>query len=164
MRKNVSVLGVILVCVAISGFLVGCTGEKEKTFSKAGMSIVLTDKFVEKDIASQTAYFESTEALVTALKEDFPGFESADVDAASMDLAEYANLVLENNRLSSTVETKDGLTCFEYEKTVSGKNFTYFATVFKGEDAFWLIQFACETQNYKGYSDKFVKWAKGVKV
>ena len=57
---------------------------------------------------------------------------------------------------------EEGLTCFTYEKEQNGKNFEYYATVFKGPDAYWLIQFACETENFDDFLPDFQKWANSV--
>ena len=72
------------------------------------------------------------------------------------------NLQVENNKAEYTVQEKNGLTYFEYEKEVSGKNYKYFACAFKADDAYWLIHFYCETKNYDDLSETFVKWAKTV--
>lgn len=156
MKKKLLALAISL--IAVVACAVGLTGcSSDKTFEKAGMQITLTSKFTEKEILSQTAYYESRDALVTALKEEFtlaPGF-------SSYSLEEYTDLVLSQNLLSTTKSTREGkdYMYFSYEKQVSGKDFYYLATTFKTEDAFWLIQFACNASEKDGKTDTFLKWA-----
>lgn len=142
----------LLVCL---GILAGCS--QEKTFEKAGMQITLTSNFHEKDYVSMTAYYESRDAIVTVLKEEFSlvdGFKN-------YTLTQYTNTVLKANKLTAAVSTREGkdYQYFTYEKSVSGKDFYYLATTHKASDAFWLIQFACVVSDKDSYTEKFLGWA-----
>ena len=136
---------------------------KTKEFAKAGMTITLTSDFYEKEIASQTAYYESQKYIVSVLKEEFTIFESMNI-STDISAKEYAKLVLDNNMLTSPIEEKDNLTYFKYEKTTNGKLFSYFATVHKSSDSFWLIQFVCESKNAEDSQDLFVEWGQSIKL
>ena len=134
-----------------------------KEFSKAGMTITLTDAFQEKELAAYAAYYESKTALVFVVKEDFSVFEQAGIPT-DISLQEYAKIVAEANNSDWNIKEKDGFTCFEFDENKNGKDYSYFAVVLRGNDAYWLIQFACETKNYSHFSEDFMKWAKSVKV
>lgn len=157
-------LGLILCCAVLLLGLCSCSTvlsePEEKQFSKEGATITLTDEFTEKDLVSQTAYYESMDSIVVMLKEEFTLFEEAGYE--DMTLSEYADLVIQANSLSAERKEEEGLTCFTYEKEQNGKNFEYYATVFKGPDAYWLIQFACETKNFDDFLPDFQKWANSV--
>lgn len=158
MKKRL-LIPVICLVAALSLFC-GCF-EKTVTFEKAGMSITLKGNFVEKEIASQTAYYESTDAIVTAIKEEFTlvaGF-------SDYTLSDYTDLVLRNNKLTAEVTSRENKSYmyFTYEKTVSGKNFYYFATTHKADDAFWLIQFACVVDDKDSKTADFFEWADSIK-
>ena len=58
----------------------------------------------------------------------------------------------------------DKFAYFVYEKEVSGKEFYCTAVVYKADDAFWLVNFACEDKNKEEYSEKFIDWASTVEV
>jgi hypothetical protein len=133
---------------------------KDKTFSEAGMSIVLTENFSEEDNVSFTSSYYSKRVAVFALKEEFSLQEGIE----DLTLPEYAQLVIDNNDTSSQLNNEDGLTSFEYDKQVNGKDMHYYACAFKASDAFWLIQFACENKYYEEYSALITKWAKSVTV
>ena len=148
----------------------GCGSNKEadniKTYSDNGFSITLPSDFYKKDLASVTAYYESEYAIVTALKESFTTLEAVGLDSKST-IEDYANAVIANNKQADAKleMSEDGkFAYFIYEKEVSGKDFYYTAIVYKAEDAFWLVNFACEDKNKETYSEKFIDWAKTVEV
>ena len=73
------------------------------------MSITLTDEFTEKDLVSATVYFESMDAIVTGLKEEFSTLEAAGLTKDST-VEDYAKAVTTNNQKDSEIKTEDGLT------------------------------------------------------
>ena len=159
-KKIVVSLACLLLCVCMAFFSCGLLKGTDKEFSAAGMTITLTSAFAEQDIVSQTAYYVSLSSIVTALKEDFTLYNAAGIGDKT--LTEYAQLVITANSLTAAVEEKDGLTYFTYEKTLNSKDYKYLACVFKATDAYWLIQFACEKDNYDKNEAQFKKWAKTV--
>ena len=136
---------------------------QDKDFSKAGMTITLTDKFIEKDVAAYTSYYESETTIVTILKEEFTLFEEAEVPT-DISLKEYADFVAQNNNTTWTVKEKDGLTYVEFDKNANGKTASYFAVFLRSDDAYWLVQFGCEKKNYDKNMNDFIKWAKSIKI
>ena len=153
-------IAMILVVCSVMLLASGCDlFKKEKTFSKSGMSITLTEDFVEKDRISFTSTYESDDIIVTTLKE-----EKSLLGDMSVDLDGYTKLVIKANNLTNLPQHKDGLTYFEYEKEASGKEFHYYAFTFEAEDAYWLIQFACEQKNHEKLEETIFKYAKSVKV
>ena len=94
MKKQLSVIALCLVICTLFLTLAGCAllEPKDTSFSKAGMTITLNTGFSEQEIVSQTAYYVSQKAIVTALKED--GSTIADYT-----VADYARLVCEVNKL-----------------------------------------------------------------
>ena len=158
MRNKASALALILVLCTLFSTLVGCSllEPEDKTFSKAGMSITLTDEFSEQELVTQTAYYVSTKAVVTVLKED--GSTIADYT-----VKEYAELVCTVNALDdSDVVEGDGYAEFTYEEELSGKEYFYYARCFKNGTDFWMFQFACETKNTEDFLDTFKQWASTV--
>lgn len=128
------------------------------------MTISLPGSFSKKDMEGQTAYFESPTAIVTVLKETYDELSEVGLNISEdSTLNDYAQIIIDGNGLDSSFEDKDGVKCFKYEQTVSGSDFSYLATVTKGPDAFWLVQFACESKNYDKFEGDFIKWAKSMK-
>lgn len=161
MKKYIKAMVVLLAVSLLCGCsFVGRLGTaEEKVFSKAGMSITLTEDFKEQDIVSQTAVYASAKYIVMALKEEYRLFEEI---GDSLSLEEYAQLVFENNQINADIEEKDGLVYFTYENEANGRDFTYFAVVMKGPDAYWMFQFACDSSQYEDSQEQFVRWAKTV--
>ena len=160
MKKNIKLFGLLLTVLLIAG----CSLLKEptKTYTVNGISVTMKDDFKEKDLVSVTTYLESTDAIFTALKEEFVNLESVGINRNST-LRDYAEAVAYNNNLSSSnIIEQDGLVYFTYTREVSGKNFYYLATVYKSDDAFWLVNFACESKNKDSFEPKFIEWAKTV--
>lgn len=144
----------------------GCalSAPQEKEFSKDGMTITLTNQFAEKEYITQTVMYESRDSIVTALKESFSALEEAGL-GSDITPEEYAELVIANNMLENCeIQEKEGLTCFQYDRTVDGKAFSYLATIHKAPDAFWLIQFGCLETDFPEKESQFIEWAKTVKV
>ena len=158
MRKQLSAIALILLVCTLFLTLAGCAlvEPKDKSFSKAGMTITLNTDFVEKDIVTQTAYYVSQKAIVTALKEDGSTI-------ANYTVRDYAKLVCDVNKLDGDkIVAEDGYAEFTYEKEVNGKDYFYYARCFKNGTDFWLFQFACETKNTEEYRAIFEKWASSV--
>lgn len=132
---------------------------KEKMFSKSGLTITLNDGFNEKELVSYTAAFDSKSIAVFVIKEDFSSIENK-----NLSLEEYAELVINNNKLDVTVEKTEGLTSFTFEKHTNGKDYIYFATVYKSYDAYWILQFSCESAKFESLKALIIQYAKSVNV
>ncbi len=154
---------ILAVTLAILSILIGLTGcgMEEKTYSKSGMSITLPGYFYEKELMTYTYYLESIDSIVLVIKETFDYLENNSEFNSNSSLTEYANAVITNNKLDSEVERRqDGkYEFFNFEKTVDGKDFFYLATVYKSQDSFWLIQFACLTKDKDTFMPQFLEWA-----
>ena len=144
----------LLLC-AVMLLTCGCSA-KAKTFTASGMTIELTEDFTEKDMLGFTAVYQSEDVFVFALKEEF------DILGDEMNVDEYAELVLEANQMDADVEHEGEHTYFTFDKTVSGKDMTYTAVLYKGEDAYWMIQFACLSKDYDKLEDTIFGYANSV--
>lgn len=162
--RNRNRYGGILILLCLMGALLFCSAcaPKEKIFTKSGMSITLTDAFTEGKFYSMTAYYESEDNTVSAIREPFSVLEENGV-STDLTLEEYAKTFIEDNEIGSEVFTEDGLTYFTYEKTIDDVCYLYFETVFRSEDSYWLFQFTCPKDAYGEMKTEFVKWAKSVR-
>lgn len=161
---------IFIIMFVVVGIVIGCVcllfDSDEKVFSKDGMSITLTEDFVENEYYGFNAYYDTEEAQVYVMKESFSLLKEND-QPTNISAKEYAEIMMKTQNIDSDVLEKDGLTYFYYEKDVLGyaeeyvKN-SYYAVAFKTNDAFWLFQFACEKSLYNKYEEKFVEWAKSI--
>ena len=161
---------IILIAAVIAGAIIGYSitpvlfsnkTPDVKTFSSNGMVITLTDEFSETYIENYTVAYDSKNVAIFALKEEFTlvdGFQD-------FTLEQYGELVLQNNNLSSSkIESKEGLTGFEYEFTnpETKDTYKYFSFVYKSNDAFWLVQFVTSIENIDECGSQIFEWAKTV--
>ena len=160
MKQWISLLFAALAVFA----LVGCSPATDysanaKEFSKSGMTLTLTEEFRELSYEGYTACYESQNVAVYVFKEPF----SAIPGSGNMPLTDYANLVRENNASSTPtpIMTKNGLTYMEYDSQHQQTEETYasLCAMYKGSDAFWLIQFVCDKTEYEVYRPYFIAWA-----
>lgn len=156
----------VLIFAVIIGFLMGlaptilnvATSNGPKEFSGSGMTITLTKAFEEVEYQGFTQCYESREAVVFMLKEEFslvPGLED-------YTLEDYADLVLSSNSIDAEVKTENGVMYFTYTSAPDGTTFYYMATLHKSSDAFWLIQFATPESMKDEYHSLFLEWAASV--
>ncbi len=111
------------------------------------------------DELGQTGAFinEDTNQLVLVLREDFSVLDGLE----DMSIDEYGALVMKNSGRPSTKLTQEnGLSFFEYN--LSSNGFHYSVFVYKSEEAFWLVQYIAESNQYLAYEDTVFAVAKSV--
>ena len=152
------------VCYASSAFLAVKT--EPKTFSAAGMNIVLDSGFVavpEADAAAAgcVAGFDSESIAITVTKE-LPEVLAAVGLGSNLSVEGYANAIITLYQLNSIVENNGSVTYFTYN-TISGDTIiTVFAAVYKSVDAYWLIQFLTEPSVYPTVKANIMGYAESV--
>lgn len=169
-RKKGTKRGILILVLAfIGGIIIGLmpsvldmlTPPTDKVFTDSGITITLTDDFQKVEMDGFEGCYGSTKVSVFVLKEQFDALQGL----GELTLTDYAELVIETNGLENTEAfEKEGLVCFEYEADTGDGIYSYFATVHRGEDSFWMVQFATLKKNYDKYFDSFVKWAGSVKL
>ena len=170
-KRNTRKMSVVFILSIIVGIIIGYFLTTElifnknaspKTFSDSGMSITLTKEFEEFDVDNFTVSYASKDVAVFALKEDFslvPGLEN-------YDLMDYVNAVLRVNNLSDdNVKTIAEYVCIVYDRANDDTNeeYRYFVFAYKADDAFWLVQFAVQSENADRYEDQIAEWAGSMK-
>ena len=83
-------------------------------------------------------------------------------EETDFDLKGYADYLLKSISVTAEIKTEDGITYFEYSKKPDDIKYNYFVSVYKTEDAFWFIQFSCQSDKINEYRPLFIKWAKSV--
>lgn len=141
--------------------IVGCSNTK--VFEEKDFKITLSNSFKKGELESVTYYYESDEALVTALKESFEDLSIVGISKDST-IEDYVKLIIESNEKDDHYELKGNYAYFEYEATVDGSDFYYIAVTYKGKDAFWLVNFMCTKEDKNNYKNKFLDWANSVEV
>lgn len=140
----------------------GLSKNNKKDFIEEDFRITLTEKFEKKDLANFTYYYQSDTALVTALKETFESVSSVGLtnDSSALD---YLTKVATLNSKNSEIKARGNYNYFEYESTISGETFYYLCVGYKSDDAFWLLNFGCQSSNKDILLEQFFEWADSVK-
>jgi hypothetical protein len=164
MRKIFNTTIFILMTALIIFNFSACSSQNTKVYEcEAGLSITLPDGFIEKDLMMATYYLQSENALFLAIKESFSDLAIVSINGNST-LTDYAEVVIYQNALDTSIHSEESIVYFTYSKNVSGKTFFYFATVEKGSDSFWLCQFACLNSEKDNYQQTFIDWSKTITV
>ena len=130
-----------------------------KTFTAEGMSITLNENFSEEELENFTVCYGSRREVVICLKEPFTLLAGSE----NYTLEQYGQLVLQTNGMTDfQVQTQDGITYFEYESETDQGTFYYLCTLHKATDAFWMIQFAVDSDEAEAAIPDFFTWAKSV--
>ena len=171
-RKKKARIGALVLVLAIiiglaAGFFISngaiaLLNGRPKTFSENGFEITLTSKFTKVNLESFKSSYNSEDVAVFIVEEDFDSLPNSE----SMTVEEYAALVISANAKNAKIFKEDGLLRFEYtaESTTNGKTFHYTAYVFKGDNSFWIVQFAVSPEKLSEYKNDFADWARSVKV
>lgn len=167
MSKTTKIIITVVSCICafVASFFVvralTIKNAESKVFTKQEMSVELTSLFHEKEIVSQTAYYESSYMVVACVREGFDLIPNM----SNWSLDYYTNLCITNNKLEGIefFTSENGkYNYFTYEKNVNGKDFTYFATCHKSESAFWLIQFFTFSSKYEKYKNEIITYANSI--
>ena len=157
-KKSYIIMAIALVVGilwGIVGSFFGSEAVAPEIFTREGMSITLTNEFMYVPQDGFTVCYGSEDYAVFAVKEEFTLFDK------KISLYEYAGYAVAGSDIE--VADYEGLVCFEYvTESEDGTEYCYFATAFETADAFWLVQFASETEQYEEAFPIFVEWAKSV--
>ena len=134
----------------------------------AGLTITLDNSFRREEDSTQTfcAFMDRPFVLFTALKEPFVTFSSLGIDKNSS-LEDYAQIIFRANKFENTIlqyDEQNNLHYFDNEKMISGRMMHYWCIILKGSDAFWLCQFACESNNFNDFKPFFIDCAKSITI
>ena len=163
MKKITTIIAAALTAVLFAGTLASCKSvepEREAKpceFDAGGLKITLTDAFKRQEMEGAAA-FASDDVAVFVQDEKFSlseGFGDHSVE-------EYGSMVMQSNGVTDTALTADGdLRHFTYDRRSEklGADLTYTAFVFKGTDAFWLVQFANPKSRSEDLRGSILEWA-----
>ena len=133
-------LALVLLCTC----LVGCDSRNSTaTYTCDDLTITLPADFIdlsEKEFVADLSFVYGLDPIVVSgLRESKSTFHAYDVD-----LQRYGELLISVNNVHANLEQKDSILFFTY---ASG-GFSYMVTLWENEDAFWMVQGYCPTENY----------------
>ena len=130
---------------------------KSKVFAGDGYQITLTEQFSEqKSEKGFDGYYTSYFGAVMIKIEPF----TLKAGLADKTLTEYIQDVIRNNSSDAQPEERDGLIYYRYQRDGRcGWNFA-----FKGDTAFYLVQFMCREADESELTDLFFAFAKSMTI
>jgi hypothetical protein len=130
---------------------------KSKVFAGDGYQITLTEQFSEQESEKGfDGYYTSYYGAVMIRIEPF----TLEAGFADKTLTEYIQAVIRNNSSDAQPEERDGLIFYRYRRDgMCGWNFA-----FKGDTAFYLVQFMCREADESELKDLFFAFAKSMKI
>ena len=164
MKRIVAVLLVVVALVT----MVSCNKKvyeaNAKEFTSDGLTLTLTDAFVKKDQEGYTVCYDSKSVAVIALKESF----SLQEGVKDWTLEYYAGLIKNSNSKhspSDPVKVGDRMVIeYTFYNPDTDITYHYYTCMYKGSDAFWMVQFACDVNDIEEYKPYMIQWADSVRV
>ncbi|MBR2987649.1 MAG: hypothetical protein IKC63_06480 [Clostridia bacterium] len=157
-KRMIAVFSIFFLCLSFFS-----CNSKALTFSAEELSITLTDEFVEVPTTRRGGAFESPEMFIRVVRESRSVVEEI-AGQSDVSLETYTDLVLKSNRLDLPVTPEK--TCLTYEYTAFdetvGRYYTYYVTVHKSRDAFWLVQFVTDKQDYSDLHDEIETYLESI--
>lgn len=161
-----------LVLVACIVIFVLCLVPFEKTFTGEGYQITLNSKFTEKNEANYITTYHGKQIKVFVSKETFEDIklwhERPNPEGETKEYYIAAAIETNKDKLEITtngeVYTNGNLTYYEYESVYNNKSYSYRSYVFKTNDAFWQIQFGCESSLKENLTEQIEQFAKSIVI
>ena len=149
MKRLFSHLIIYTVCLLLVLSLSACKNT-EITYTVEEMQITRTEDFVEVPTTRRGSSFEKKDMAIKIIRESRSVVEDA-AGHSDVSLETYADLILESNRLTLPITREKS--CLSYQYTaldeVVNKNYTYYVTLHKSDDAFWLVQFIAAEDSFE---------------
>ena len=143
MKKLVILLlALAFLCTAFAGCSIG---KSSATYTHDDLSIVLPADFMDlsaEDFAAELDFVYGLDPIaVNGLRETKSTFTAYALD---IDLERYGQLLISSNNVNAKLEQRDDILYFTY----ASDNFTYVVTLWETEEAFWMVQAYCPTEEY----------------
>jgi len=161
----VGILAGIAAGIFVSASLMGDTPQmaqpQTQAFQCQELQIMLPEAFAETAVPGYTGCYSDGETAVFLMREAF----AAEEGFGELSVEEYGNRILANNYMDGvTLETRDGLTVFAkvIADEATGIDYYYYCGLFKGQDAFWMVQITTDADGASENISQFRQWLKTV--
>lgn len=164
MKKVVFCLVAFLLVTALlacGDYLV--SDDPAKTFTEEiGFSITLTEAFSKYDMDGCTLCYDSSQVAVFCIQNKLSDYP----EMAKISFEEYVADVMKKNadkKFTRQFEI-DGIACVEYEADdlTQEKTWYFLTAIMDSGDAYWLVQFMCESGYRDALSPAFETWLSSI--
>ena len=129
-----------------------------KVYDLNGMQIRLPPTFTLLD-SSQPIILDNWYCCIIVHREAV----SSHPALPEMPLEEYAEALMGFSNVDAKLEWVDGILCQDYElPATNGTYSNYWATFFKTDTDFWIVEFVCDAREADKMRVQFMQWAKTI--
>ena len=155
--KKRSLIALLLCAVVL--LTCGCSA-KAKTFNTNGLTIELTEAFKETERYDDSVVYKSKNIEILVERYEFENISQYELtlDAYAYRMVNYAPGIYEK------VLYEGDLPYHLSTREVNGESINYTKFFYKSEDAYWMVQFTCESDQYEDLKDAIFGYAATVKV
>lgn len=167
-RKKGSKKGLwVILIAALLGLVIGIASNldfnfstvKDKTFTKDGLEITLTNQFKDVDPGNYVAFYESDTMMVGTYTEPF----SLGEGFGDLTVQEYGEGLIKYNEQTAGAGLEliqDGdLYYYVWDDIYDRRYYTFVTYLYKSDDAFWYVDFIVEKEDYESQRVQISKWA-----
>lgn len=152
----------LLALVLLFTTLAGCGNRKSTaTYTHDDLTITLPANFIDmsdEDFAAELSFIYGLDPIaVNGLRESKSTFTAYGLE---VDLERYGQLLISSNNVQAKLEHKDDVLFFTY----ASNGFSYVVTLWETEEAFWMVQAYCPTENYNKVKNDIWKILSSVTV
>jgi len=147
----------------------GCSGPNADTLqsytAQTGITLQMQAGMRLSAEDSVSCLYSGQSCMMSALREEFADYAQMGHDPQAMTVEDYAHLVQQANDLQQTfLPDENGNLHVTYTNTSGNTEYFYYATVRKGSDAFWVVNFACNSRQKDAYLPLFIRWSDTIAV
>ena len=156
---------VFVALLLVATLLCGCAAlQQEQTVTCGELSITLPNSFEDwSDDPSADGLSFSYANTRVGVCGVFESKEYLQAYIPDLDAKQYAELFVETNGLTSTIEVVDGIPSFTY--TAEGSpTFQYLCGVFESGENFWVVQTYCILEDFEEYQGDMWNYIASVSI
>ena len=129
-----------------------------------GLTLKMSPDVEEHKNGDHSVYYFSEECMVSVKMVGFEELEEDGTGNADTTLEEYIKIVESNNEDITFTEDDYGNPSVVYSAEKDKERFTYYSTVRKGSEAFWLVNFSCMEEDQDKMLPQFELWGSTITV
>ena len=133
--------------------------------TEKGLTIKMSSEMEENKSGDHTVYYFSDACMVSVKMIGFEELVEAGTGSKRTTLEEYVKMVEDGNEnITFTTDSYGNVSTTYTAEGDDDESFAYYATVRKGSNAFWMINFACMEDTKDFYIPQFELWGSTIEV
>lgn len=129
-----------------------------------GLTIKMSTEMEENKSGDHSVYYFSDNVMVSVKMVNFQELVDAGTGSGDSTIEDYVKIIEDNNENIAFTTDSYGNPSTTYSVEDKKGNLFYYATVRKGSEAFWLINFSCMEEEQEEMLPQFELWASTIEV